>query len=87
MTTAIPTRAELAAALDDPDPANPLARALAAALEAYTAAFETSVSRAGGFKGAIVVPAPKTEVEAFALEILSREFSAVGIRIKLKGDS
>ena len=34
----------------------------------------------------LVLPAPKTEIEAFALELFTREITAAGTRVRIKGD-
>jgi hypothetical protein len=85
--TAIPTRAELVAALADPDPANPLAAAIGAAIMAFGDALNTQVERAGAIPDPFLLPAPTTEVEAFALDVFVRELSGTGTRVKIKGDS
>jgi hypothetical protein len=85
--TAIPTRADMLAALADPDPANPLAAAIGAAIMAFGDALNTQVERAGAIPDAVILPAPSTEIEAFALELFIRELSGTGIRVKIKCDS
>lgn len=82
-----PTRAELLAALNDPDPANPLAVAIAQTLERYTQQLAKQAGRKGAWHNPLVVPAPATEIEAFALELFMKEMDASGIRVRLKGDS
>jgi hypothetical protein len=85
--TAIPTRADMLAALADPDPANPLAAAIGAAIMAFGDALNTQVERAGAIPDAVILPAPSTEIEAFALDLFVQELSGTGIRVKIKCDS
>jgi hypothetical protein len=82
-----PTRAELLAALSAPDPANPLAVAVSQALERYTKQLSKQASRKGGWPNPLVLPAPATEIEAFALELFMKEMAASGITVRIKGDS
>jgi hypothetical protein len=83
----IPTRAEILAAMNDPDPANPLAAAIGAAIMAFGDALNAQVERAGAIPDPVVLPAPTTEIEAFALELFVQELSGTGIRVKIQGDS
>jgi hypothetical protein len=83
----IPTRAEMLVAMNAPDPANPLAAAIGAAIMAFGDALNTQVERAGAIPDPVVLPAPTTEIEAFALELFVQELSGTGIRVKIKGDS
>jgi hypothetical protein len=83
----VPTRAELMAAITDPDISNPLAAEIALAITAYADELNRQVERAGAMPDPLVLPAPSTEIEAFALELFSREIAAAGARVKIKGDS
>ena len=87
MTSTPPTRAELIAALDDPDPANPLAQAVAACVSAYADELNNQASCRGAWPNPLVLPAPATEVEAFALELFMQQMIASNIRVRIKGDS
>jgi hypothetical protein len=87
MPTTPPTRDELIAALGDPDPANPLARAVAACISAYAAELDDQASRIGAWPDPLVLPAPATEVEAFAFELFVQQMAASNIGIRIKGDS
>ncbi len=82
-----PTRAQLLAALNDPDPANPLAIAVSQTLECYTRQLAEQADRKGAWPNPLVIPAPATEIEAFALELFMKEMAASGITVRLKGDS
>lgn len=55
----IPTRAELLAALDDPNPENPVTTAIAAVITSYESALAEQVSRAGGWPNPLVLPMPQ----------------------------
>ncbi len=79
----VPTRAELLAALDDPNPENPITTAIAAVITSYGNALAEQVSRAGGWPNPLVLPTPQTEIEAFALELFTEEIRSNGIRITL----
>ena len=87
MPTAPLTRDELIAALDDPDPANPLARAVADCISAYAAELDIHASRIGAWPDQLVLPAPATEVEAFAFELFMQQMAASNLRVRIKGDS
>jgi hypothetical protein len=77
----VPTRAELLAALDDPNSGNPLATAIAAVITSYGNALADQANRAGAFPNPLVLPTPQTELEAFALELFTEEIRGAGIRI------
>jgi hypothetical protein len=84
----IPTRAELMAAIADPDMSNPLAAEIALAITAYADELNRQMERGGAMPNPLVLPAPATEIEAFALELFANEFTAAsGTRVKIKGDS
>jgi hypothetical protein len=87
MMPAQPTRAELLAALSDPDPANPLAVAVSQTLERYTKQLAEQAGRNGAWPNPLILPAPVSETEAFALELFMNEIAASGITVRLKGDS
>lgn len=80
-----PSRAELLAALEDSDPKNPLARAIADAISDYSTALEKQTSKTGRFSGTIVFRTPATEIEAFALELFTEEIRAAGINVRIGG--
>lgn len=86
MTRVPPSRAELIAALDDPNPDNPLATAIAAVIASYANELNQQASRAGVMPNLVILPMPQTELEAFALELFTEEIRSLGIRIKLKTD-
>jgi hypothetical protein len=77
----VPTRAELLAALDDPNPGNPLAVAIAETLAGYAKQLADQAKRAGAWPNPVVLPAPATELEVFALELFTEEIRGAGIRI------
>ncbi len=83
----VPTRAELMAAITDPDMSNPLAAKIAAVIVEYTTALHQQMERACAMPDPLVLPAPTTEIEAFALELFAHELAAAGARVKIKGDS
>lgn len=87
MTRVPPSRAELIAALDDPNPDNPLATAIAAVIASYANELNQQASRAGAIPKPVILPMPQTEIEAFALELFSEEIRGMGIHITLKTDS
>jgi hypothetical protein len=82
-----PSRAEIIAALNDPNP-NPLADSIADAIAKYSRAFADEATRRGGLKH-IRLPAPTTEVEAVAFELFVEQIKAEipSASIKIKGDS
>jgi len=82
-----PTRTDLLAALNAPDPANPLAVAVSQALERYTKQLSEQTNRNGAWPTRFMLPAPATEIEAFALELFTKETVASGITVRIKGDS
>jgi hypothetical protein len=69
-----PSRAEILAALQDPQH-NDLASRVAEAMTAYSRAFEDEANRRGSLEN-IRLPAPTDEVEAVALEIFLGEIVA-----------
>ena len=77
----IPTRAELLAALDDPNPGNQLAVAISETLAGYAKQLADQADRAGAWPNPVVLSAPATELEAFALELFTEEIRGAGIRI------
>lgn len=85
--TAIPSRQDLLAALDDPDPANPLTLQIAAALDSYGAALNEQARRAGAVPETLVLATPTTEIETFAFELFTSQITNLGVRVRIKGDS
>jgi hypothetical protein len=85
--TVPPSRAEILAALQDPQ-RNDIASRVAEAITAYTRAFEDAANRRGSLEN-IRLPAPTDEVEAVALEMFLGEMRArmPNVPIKIKGDS
>jgi hypothetical protein len=85
--TVPPSRAEILAALQDPQH-NDLASRVANALTAYGRAFEGQANRRGSLE-TIRLPAPTDEVEAVALEMFLGEIRGKipNTVIKIKGDS
>lgn len=83
--TAVPTRLELLAALDDPDPSNKLSIAISLATERLVAAMNEQARRAGQIPDPVVLPLPDTEIEAFALEVFMEEITRMGVRVVLRG--
>jgi hypothetical protein len=84
--SAIPTRAEMFAAIRDANTDNPLAAAIAAAISAYGDALNEQAHRAGAIPDPIVLPKPTTEIEAFALELFVNELSMSGARVVVRDD-
>lgn len=80
----VPTRAELLAALDDPDDRNPLAAQIAAVIASYGNALAEQANRAGAVPQPLILPMPTTELEAFALELFTEDIRMMGIRISLQ---
>lgn len=81
--TAVPTRRELFAALDDPDPNNPLSVAIALATERYASELNEQARRAGEVPNPVLLTLPDTETEAFALEVFMEQLSRMGLRVVL----
>lgn len=77
----VPTRAELLAAVDDPDPRNPLAIAIADVIARYADELSLQADLCNGMPNPVVLPVPETEIEAFALELFTADIAALGIRI------
>ena len=85
--TAVPNRQALLDALNDPDPHNPLARQIEAALDACGAALNDQARRAGAVPQTLVLPLPVTEVEAFAIEVFANDLANLGVRVKIQSHS
>ncbi len=85
--TAIPSRNDLIAAINDPDPANPLARQIEAAFTEFGEALNEQARRAHAVPTTLVLSVPRTEVEAFALELFTREIARMGVRVQVKADN
>ena len=81
-----PSRAEILAALQDPQH-NVIASRVADAMAAYCRAFEDEANRRGSLEN-IRLPAPTGEIEAVALEMFLGEIRAQmpDVSIKIKGD-
>lgn len=77
----IPTRVEMLAALDDPNPANPLAVAIADCIASYGAQLNEQARRAGEWPNPLKLQSPRTELESFALELFTAELAKSGIRV------
>lgn len=75
------SRADMIAALNDPDMANPLAAQIAAAITAYADALNHQAEQQGAMPDPLVLATPRSDVEAFAFELFTREIAATGIRI------
>jgi hypothetical protein len=82
----VPTRAELMAAISDPDMTHPLAAEIAAVIMDYTDELNRQIERAGAMPDPLILPAPRTEIEAFALELLTHEFATIGSRVKIRSE-
>jgi hypothetical protein len=63
------TEAEVMAALNDPDPGNPIAVELARLIEGYTDNFRAHVERLGYFPSDILHVTPQTAIEAVAMRL------------------
>jgi hypothetical protein len=85
-----PLPPHISAALADADPANPIARSVADALQTYSARFEESVRRNGGFSLPITLPKPRDDYEAAALALFMTQLKtsqpAIAIRIAADND-
>jgi hypothetical protein len=81
--TAVPTRAEMLAALADPNQANPLAARIGAAITGYGDLLNEQARRAGAVPNPFVVVMPRTAVDVFALEAFTRELAASGIQVSI----
>jgi hypothetical protein len=81
--TAVPTRADMLAALADPDGSNPLAARIAAAITGYGDMLNEQARRAGAVPNPFVVAMPRTAVDVFALEAFTRELAASGIKVSI----
>jgi hypothetical protein len=62
---------QVLAALDDPDPANPVAGEVARLVSAYTANFAAAVERLGYVPSSILRVAPRWPIEAVAMRLLT----------------
>ncbi|PCJ60342.1 MAG: hypothetical protein COA65_03695 [Rhodospirillaceae bacterium] len=69
------TRAEIDAALADPDPANPIAVEVARLIETYTANFEAHCNRLGHVPTEILLAKPPSEIELVAMKLTNQAIS------------
>ena len=83
---AVPTRAELLAAVEDHDPGNSLGVEIAVAVASY-ANILGEQAECKKVVHTVVLPMPHTETEAFALELFSTELAAMGIHVIIKGNT
>ncbi len=63
------TEAEVMAALNDPNPGNPVAIEVARLIEGYTENFQAHVERLGYFPDSILHVKPGTAIEAIAMRL------------------
>jgi hypothetical protein len=82
-----PSRAEILAALQDPNP-HPLADRVADALDALARSFSDEAARGGSLEH-IRLPAPTNEVEGVALELFMQQVreEMPHANITIRGDS
>ncbi len=69
------TEAEVQAALDDPDPANPIACEVARLVEGYTANFAALAERLGRLPPSMLRLAPRWPIEAVAMRLMTETIS------------
>jgi len=81
----IPTRNELMTAMNDPDATNPLAFEVASALVAFTDQFAEQTDQQGQLPAPFVVAMPETEIQAYALELFTKEITRLGVKVIFKG--
>jgi hypothetical protein len=72
------TRAEVLAALDDPDPGNPAAVEVARLIEGYTGNFAARVASLGEWPAKILRSTPRSAIEAVAMELTTAMVKEVG---------
>ena len=65
------------AALQDPDPANPIAIEVARLLDAYTRNFQAHVQRLGRIPPDILHMKPRWPIEAVAMRLLTEEIREI----------
>jgi hypothetical protein len=83
----LPTRQQMIEAMADPNTANPLAAEIAAAITAYADDLANQAERQRAMPNPLLLSAPRTDVEAFALELFTKEITAAGIRVKIRNTS
>jgi len=79
-----PTRQQLIDALEDPDPANPLAIKIAAALDRLSHEFAAQAKSAGAFPKVFSVAMPSDEIQNFALELFTKQIAAEGVQVAIR---
>jgi hypothetical protein len=65
-------RAAILAALADPDPSNPIARAVAERVEALAGALKDATEKAGGLPRRIEIGKPRTALDEIAVQLFER---------------
>ena len=83
---AVPTRAELLAAVEDHDPGNPLGVAIAVAVASYANMLGEQAER-HAILHTVMLPMPSNEIEDFAIELFVSELAAMGMHVSFQGDS
>ena len=63
------TEAETMAALNDPNPGNPIAVEVARLIEGYTENFRAHVERLGPIPASVLIAKPQTAIEAVAMRL------------------
>jgi hypothetical protein len=77
----------VAEALADPDPANPIAPYIAAALERYLLAFQNQSKQMQGWPTPLKISEPKNAVERAALQLFISQLQAgTGAKIDIRFD-
>ena len=70
------SKADIQAALDDPDASNPVGCEVARLMTAYVANFSAHVERLGRIPESILHVTPKTAIEAVAMELTTQTIKA-----------
>jgi hypothetical protein len=79
----VPSRAAVISAIIQGDQWHPIALGITAALRTFGDQLEAQAYRACGIPDPVVLSVPRTEIEAFALELFLLETAHTGMRITL----
>lgn len=71
------------AALDDPAPSNPLARDAAAEVANYAQYLASQISDRGTTPDPLILPRPRSQLEANAMDVFLRDIASLNLRIVL----
>ena len=80
----VPTRAAMIDAITQGDQWHPLALDITVAIRSFGDALALQSRRACGIPDPVILASPRTEVEAFALELFLLETANTGLRVTLK---